>query len=156
MVLISHVFFSLFSLFSSSYLYVFHSVFLSPDSPRFFFFFFFFHSKPRTLSVSLPLSDYQSVIYSTTLQGQVGKFPFKNQFYLLVTCIDKGKFALQCVIHLFNTFGSLHEKMQHISFGLAPWTNKKNKYLHFPSFQKRQRVFTTSSARFVWPKQPPS
>ena len=150
MVLISRVFFSLFSLFSSSYFYVFHSLFLSSDSPRFFLFLlFFFHGKSRTLSVSLPLSDYQSVIYSTTLQGQVGKFPLKNQFYLLVTCVDKGKFALQFVIHLFNTFGSLHEKMQHISFGLAPWTNKKNKYLHFPPFQKQERVFTTPSARLL-------
>ena len=51
MVLISRVFFSLFSLFSSSYFYVFNSLFLSSDSPRFFVFLLFFSTASLEPSV---------------------------------------------------------------------------------------------------------
>ena len=62
--------------------------------------FFTLHSRLRTLSLHLTLSDYQSIVYTTTLPGSVENSRLINYFYLFVTHEDNEKFNI--TIRLFT------------------------------------------------------
>ena len=67
-----------------------------PYTPSLIIFYYFFplHSRLRTLSLHLTLSDYQSIVYTTTLQGSVENSRLINYFYLFVTHEDNEKFNI--------------------------------------------------------------